>query len=412
MNESASRAGFAPGRLDRIADHLNRAYIDSGKIAGCQVAVARRGHLAYFKSLGLMDRERGKAMRDDTIFRIASMTKPITSVALMTLYERGYFQLNDPVHRFIPAWRDHRVWVSGEGDAMVTERPTRPMSMRDMLCHTGGLTYGAMLDALGAPVDSHPVGKEYAKLGLKRIDSEDRQSFLQKLARVPLRYQPGERWLYSYSTDVCGALVEIISGKPLDRFLAEEVFDPLQMKDTAFTLPREKLDRFAANYRRGPDKGLQLLEDPEKSVYLNAPNFCSGGGGLVSTTADYLRFCDMLRRGGELDGARILGPRTIELMRRNHLKGGKDLTEMAIGGFSETANEGVGFGLGFAGTLDSVTSGSIVASDWYWGGAFSTIFWVDAKEDLAVVFMTQLMPSATFNFRGQLKTIVYAAIQD
>lgn len=412
MTSSATRAGFAADRLDRIADHLSRAYVDNGKIAGCQVAVTRRGHLAYFKSLGQMDRERAKPMRDDTIFRIASMTKPITSVALMTLYERGLFQLNDPVHRFIPAWRDHRVWVSGEGDATVTERPMRPMSMRDMLAHTGGLTYGSQLEALGMPVDPHPVAKEYAKHGVKRIDDEDRQTFLGKLARVPLRYQPGERWMYSLSTDVCGALVEIISGKPLDKFLADEIFEPLMMKDTAFTLPRDKLDRFAANYRRGPDKSLQLLGDSAQSAYLNDYKFYSGGGGLVSTTMDYLRFCDMLRRGGELDGARILGPRTIELMHRNHLKDGKDLTQMAIGGFSETANEGVGFGLGFACTLDAVTSGSIVGSDWYWGGAFSTIFWVDAKEDLAVVFMTQLMPSATFNFRGQLKSIVYAAIEE
>ncbi|MDZ4741646.1 MAG: serine hydrolase domain-containing protein [Alphaproteobacteria bacterium] len=412
MTSSAARAGFAPGRLDRIADHLSRAYIDIGKIAGCQIAVSRHGHLAYFKSLGQMDRERARPMRDDTIFRIASMTKPITSVALMTLYERGHFQLNDPVHRFIPSWRDHRVWVSGEGDSIVTERPSRPLSMRDMLCHTGGLTYGAQLESLGMPVDQHPVGKAYAQQALKGIDGETRDSFLQKLSRVPLRYQPGERWLYSYSTDVCGALVEIISGKSLDKFLADEIFEPLKMKDTAFTLPREKLDRFAANYRRAADKSLKLLGDNEKSEYLKPREFYSGGGGLVSTMADYLRFCDMLRRGGELEGARILGPRTIELMRRNHLKDNRDLTQMAIGGFSETANEGVGFGLGFACTLDSVTSGSIVGSDWYWGGAYSTIFWVDAKEDLAVVFMTQLMPSATFNFRGQLKSLVYAAIED
>ncbi len=412
MNASATRAGFAPDRLDRIADHLSRAYVDNGKIAGCQVAVTRRGQLAYFRSLGQMDRERGKPMRDDTIFRIASMTKPITSVALMMLYERGLFQLNDPVHRFIPAWRDHRVWVSGEGDSMVTARPVRPLSMRDMLCHTGGLTYGSQLEALGMPADPHPVAKEYVKQNVRRIDDEDRETFLQKLSRVPLRYQPGERWMYSLSTDVCGALVEIVSGKTLNAFMQDEIFTPLQMKDTAFTLPAAKLERFAANYRRGADKSLKLLGDSAKSAYLNPYPFYSGGGGLVSTTADYLRFCDMLRRGGELDGARILGPRTVELMHRNHLKEGKDLTQMAIGGFSETANEGVGFGLGFACTLDSVTSGSIVASDWYWGGAFSTIFWVDAKEDLAVVFMTQLMPSATFNFRGQLKNLVYAAIED
>ena len=266
MNHSTTRAGFAPGRLDRIADHLNRAYIDNGKIAGCQVAVSRRGHLAYFKSLGQMDRERSKPMRDDAIFRIASMTKPITSVALMTLYERGHFQLNDPVQRFIPSWRDHRVWVSGEGDSMVTERPNRPVSMRDMLCHTGGLTYGAQLESLGMPVDPHPVAKEYIKHGVKRIEGEDRHSFLAKLSRVPLRYQPGERWMYSLSTDVCGALVEIISGKSLDKFLGGEIFAPLKMTDTAFTLPGGKLDRFAANYHRGTDKSLQLLEDPEKPL--------------------------------------------------------------------------------------------------------------------------------------------------
>ncbi len=412
MELSPKEAGFAPGRLDRIADHLNRAYIDNGKIAGCQVAVTRKGHLAYFKSLGQMDRERGKAMRDDTIFRIYSMTKPITSVALMMLYERGYFQLNDPVHRFVPEWRDHRVWISGEGATMQTTRPRRPVSMRDMLCHTGGLTYGTALAALGAPDSGHPVDKEYTRVGVRRGDGEDLRAFMGKLAQVPLRYEPGERWMYSLSTDVCGALVEIISGKRFDKFLADEIFGPLKMKDTSFTLPRDKLDRFAANYRRGPDKKLQLVDDPEKSVYLKEQTFFSGGGGLAGTTADYVRFCDMLRRGGELDGARILGPRTVELMHRNHLKDGKDLTQMAIGGFSETANEGVGFGLGFACTLDSVASGSIVGSDWYWGGAASTIFWVDAKDDLAVVFMTQLMPSGAFNFRGQLKSIVYSSIAD
>jgi CubicO group peptidase (beta-lactamase class C family) len=412
MEVSVKGSGFSASRLERIGAHLARAYVDNGKIAGCQVAVTRRGHLAYFKSLGQMDRERGKAMREDAIFRIASMTKPITSVALMMLYERGFFQLNDPVHRFIPSWRDHRVWVEGGGDAMKTERPNRPVSMRDLLCHTGGLTYGTVLESLGAPNDGHPVTQEYARQQVRRTDGETRDTFVNKLARVPLRYQPGERWMYSLSTDVCGALVEIISGKPLGQFFADEIFGPLKMKDTSFTVPREKLDRFAANYRRGSDKSLKLLDDPEKSVYLTTPTFASGGGGLVSTTADYVRFCDMLRRGGELDGARILGPRTIALMHRNHLKDNQDLVQMAIGGFSETANEGVGFGLGFACTLDSVLSGSIAGSDWYWGGAFSTIFWVDAKDDLAVVFMTQLMPSGTFNFRGQLKTLVYAAIED
>ncbi|MBL6854478.1 MAG: beta-lactamase family protein [Alphaproteobacteria bacterium] len=412
MELNPKAAGFAAARLDRIADHLQRSYIDNGKIAGCQVAVTRKGHIAYFKSLGQQDKERGTAMRDDAIFRIYSMTKPITSVALMTLYERGYFQLNDPVHRFVPEWRDHRVWVSGEGATMETVKPNRPVSMRDMLGHTGGLTYGNALAALGAPDTAHPVDKEYARVGVRRGEGEDLRAFAAKLGRVPLRYQPGERWMYSLSTDMCGALVEIISGKRFDKFLQDEIFEPLKMKDTSFTVAKEKLPRFAANYRRGADKTLHLVDDPQKSTYLKEPTFFSGGGGLTGTTADYVRFCEMLRRGGELDGARILGPRTVELMHRNHLKDGKDLTQMAIGGFSETANEGVGFGLGFACTLDSVTSGSIVGTDWYWGGAASTIFWVDAVDDLAVVFMTQLMPSGAFNFRGQLKSIVYSSIAD
>jgi CubicO group peptidase (beta-lactamase class C family) len=410
MELAPKQTGLSTARLERITDHLERNYISSGKIAGCQVAVARHGHLAYFRSFGQMDRERGKAMSDDAIFRIYSMSKPITSVALMSLYERGYFQLNDPVSRFFPAWKQQQVWVSGRGADMKTEAPARPVTMRDMLCHTGGLTYGSMLVALGAEDTGHPVDGVYAEVGVRRGKGEDLMQFMDKLAKVPLRYQPGEHWMYSLSTDVCGALVEKISGRRFDKYLQEHVFGPLGMKDTSFVVAPDKLDRFAANYRRGADKSLQLIDDPAKSDYLNEPSFFSGGGGLAGTTEDYLRFCEMIRRGGEFEGARILGPRTIKLMRQNHLKDGRDLTQMAIGGFSETANEGVGFGLGFATTLDTVKSGSIAAGDFYWGGAASTIFWVDDVEDLVVVFMTQLMPSGAFNFRGQLKSIIYSSI--
>jgi CubicO group peptidase (beta-lactamase class C family) len=412
MELAPKETGLSIARLERITDHLERSYIAPGKIAGCQVAVARHGRLAYFRSFGQMDREAGKAMTDDAIFRIYSMTKPITSVALMSLYERGYFQLNDPVSRFFPQWKDHRVWVSGSGEAMVTEPPARPLSMRDMLCHTGGLTYGAALIALGAPDSGLAVDKVYAEVGVRRGRGETLMEFMDKLAKVPLLYQPGERWMYSLSTDVCGALVEKISGKRFDKYLQETVFGPLGMKDTAFSVAPDKVDRFCANYRRGEDKSLQLLDAPQTSEYLKEPSFFSGGGGLASTTEDYLRFCEMLRRGGEFEGARILGPRTIALMRRNHLKDGKDLTQMAIGGFSETANEGVGFGLGFASTMDEVKAGALGAGDYYWGGAASTIFWVDPKEDMSVVFMTQLMPSGAFNFRGQLKSIIYSSIVD
>jgi len=397
------RGGFAPDRINRISEHLNRNYIEPGKIAGCQALVARHGHVAYFKSLGLMDRERRKPVADDTIFRLYSMTKPIASVALMTLYEQGYFQLNDPVSRFIPSWRDHKVWVSGEGASMVTAAPARPMTMRHVLSHTGGLTYGNT---------NHPVDRVYREVGAARGAGETLAGFAEKLAKVPLRYSPGERWMYSLSTDVCGYLVETISGKRFDKYLQETIFDPLDMKDTSFMVAARKLDRFAANYQREADKTLKLIDDPERSNYLKQPTFFSGGGGLTGTTADYLRFCEMLRRGGELDGARILGPRTIEIMHRNHLVDGKDLTQMAIGGFSETANEGVGFGLGFAMTLGQVETGALGGGDYYWGGAASTIFWVDPKEDMVVIFMTQLMPSGTFNFRGQLRNIIYSAIVD
>ena len=240
MELAPKRAGFAPERINRITEHLNKNYIEPGKIAGCQTLVARHGHVAYFKSLGLMDRERRKPVADDTIFRLYSMTKPITSVALMTLYEQGHFQLNDPVSRFIPAWRDHKVWVSGEGASMETAAPARPMTMRHVLSHTGGLTYGAT---------NHPVDRVYREVGVGRGAGETLSGFADKLAKVPLRYQPGERWMYSLSTDVCGYLVEAISGKRFDQYLQETIFDPLDMKDTSFMVAPRKVDRFAANYR-------------------------------------------------------------------------------------------------------------------------------------------------------------------
>jgi CubicO group peptidase (beta-lactamase class C family) len=410
MDAQSQWTGLDARRLERIGEHLERNYIGPGKIAGCQVSVARHGQMAYSKSFGSMDLERNKPMADDAIFRIYSMTKPITSVALMTLYEQGYFQLNDPVSRFVPSWKEHRVWTSGEGDTMNTEPAHRPVSFRDVLSHTAGLTYGGGLPGVGI---QHPIDQIYRNLKVRSVGGADTaQQFMDKLGQVPLRYQPGTAWMYSLATDVCGALVEIISGKPFAKYLDEVIFQPLGMKDTAFFVAPDKVDRFAANYQRGPDKKLKLIDDPFGSDFTKEPGFKSGGGGLTGTSADYMRFCEMLRRGGELDGARILGPRTIELMHMNHLPEGKDLTQLALGSFSETANEGVGFGLGFASTLGQVQTGTLGAGDYYWGGAASTIFWVDPREDLSVVFMTQLMPSGTFNFRGQLKSIIYSAIID
>ncbi|WP_332772442.1 serine hydrolase domain-containing protein [Phenylobacterium sp.] len=410
MDAQSQWTGLDAGRLERITEHLERNYIGPKKIMGCQVAVARHGHVAYQKSLGSMDLERGKPMADDAIFRIYSMTKPITSIALMTLYEKGYFQLNDPVSRFVPSWKNHRVWISGEGADMVTEAPKRPVSFRDVLCHTGGFTYGGGLPGVGI---QHPVDKIYRELKIRSAGSTDTMTqFLDKLAQVPLLYQPGERWMYSLATDICGALVEVISGKPFAQYLQDEIFGPLGMVDTAFFVAPDKVDRFCANYQRGPDKQLKLIDDPATSAFISEPGFKSGGGGLTGTISDYLRFCEMLRRGGELDGHRVVGPRTLELMHMNHLAGGKDLSTMALGTFSETTNDGVGFGLGFASTMGQVETGSLGVGDYFWGGAASTIFWVDPKEDLCAVFMTQLMPSGTFNFRGQLKSLIYSAIVD
>ena len=407
MQVDPIKAGFSQAKLARIDRHLIENYIAPGKIAGCQVMVARRGTAAYFKSFGDMDRERARPVQEDTIFRIYSMTKPITSIALMTLYEEGRFQLNDPVHRFLPAWRDHEVWVRGEGADMVTRPPASPMTMRHVLSHTSGLTYGALLDA-----DPHPVNGVYQELGVRRSDGETMTSFAEKLSRVPLRFDPGTRWLYSLATDVCGCLVEVISGQKFEDFLQQRIFEPLGMTDTAFWVPESKINRFAANYQRAADKSLHLIDDPLTSSYLTAPSFPSGGGGLVSTTTDYAKFCDMLRLRGSANGVEIIGSRTLALMTKNHILNSADLRQTAIGSFSETAYEGVGFGLGFATTLDEISSGNIGAGDYYWGGAASTIFWVDPVEDLYAVFMTQLMPSATFNFRGQLKNIIYGAIRD
>jgi CubicO group peptidase (beta-lactamase class C family) len=412
MDAQTQWTGLDADRLERIGDHLQRNYIDRQKIAGCQVLVARHGHLAYQKSLGLRDRERATPWSDDTVVRLYSMTKPITSIALMMLYERGLFQLADPVSRVIPAWRDHRVWVSGRGEQMVTEPPKRPISFRDMLNHSGGLTYGMLLNALTGADAGHPVDAVYEELKVARASGDTLDDFIAKLGKVPLRYHPGEAWQYSLSTDVCGYLVQKLSGKRFDRFLAEEIFEPLGMKDTAFHVRPENHNRFAACYKRAEDKSVQLADDPKTSVFLKEPSFHGGGGGLVGTIADYHRFCEMLRRGGELDGVRLVSPRTLELMRMNHLPGGQDLASVAIGAFAETAYEGVGFGLGFASTLDQVRTQSLGIGDFYWGGAASTIFWVDPVEDLTVIFLTQLLPSSTFNFRGQLKSIVYGAIVD
>ena len=406
METDAVAAGMNSSQLSRISDHLNERFIKPGKIAGALPVVYRKGQLAYCEPLGSMDLDRGKQMGLDTIFRIYSMSKPITSVALMMLYEQGAFQLNDPVTRFIPQWRDIQVYAAGVVPNFMTTPVKRPMTVRDLMTHMSGLTYGFM--------NRTNVDHAYRKMGIGGVEpGTTLADTIDTLAKIPLEFSPGTRWNYSVSTDVLGYLVEVISGQTFDEYLHQNIFEPLKMVDTGFTVPDADVGRFAANYERNPDKSLKLLDDPEDSIYIRPRTFFSGGGGLVSTASDYLRFARMMLNGGELDGVRLLGRKTLELMTRNYLPDNDDLTRWALGTFSETTYEGYGFGLGFSinlGPERTATIGS--AGEFAWGGAASTIFWVDPAEELIVIFMTQLMPSGTFNFRGQLKSLVYPAIVD
>lgn len=397
--------GISVEALQRLDRHLLERYIEPEKIAGCLTLISRRGELAHLSALGMMDRERGAPMAADAIFRIYSMTKPITSVALMMLFERGAFQLSDPVARFIPQWRDLRVMTGGQYPDYETAPVERPMTIRDLLSHQSGLTYGFMEGPLEAGYFKHGVYQAGAMRG------RDLQSMIDRLAELPLKFSPGDNWNYGVSTDVCGYLVQEIAGRRFDEYLREQIFEPLGMDDTGFHVPADKQHRLAANYERGPDKQLRAIGTFGAADYLEEQTFFSGGGGLVSTAQDYRRFCQMLLNGGELDGARILGPKTIELMAMNHLPDNDDLSARALGTWSETANDGVGFGLGFAVLLNLPRTQNVGSvGEYYWGGAASTIFWIDPAEDLIAIFMTQFMPSGTFNFRGQIKQLLYPGL--
>jgi len=407
MKIDPDAAGLDQKRLERITEHLDRRYIAPGKIAGCQTVVYRHGAVGYFSSLGSMDLERAKPVAEDTIWRLYSMTKPITGVALMTLFEHGHFQLNDPVDRFIPEWRGLMVAEKQPDGSKQLVTPARPMTIRHALMHMTGLGWGS---------EGPLTGARFLKAmdDLRGGPGGTLQSMIEVLADQPLEFHPGDHWLYGASTDVCGKLVEAISGMPFDEYLRREVFGPLQMHDTAFFVGDEDGGRLAASYGRTHEKTLRLIDDPARGRYREPPTFLSGGGGLVGTTADYLRFTQMLLNGGELDGVRILGRKTVEFMTTNHLPGNAELREYAVpDGYGEVGFDGVGFGLTMAVGLGPVATGAIGSvGDFYWGGAASTLFWVDPAEDLIVIFMTQLMPSGSFNFRGQLRSLVYPAIVD
>ncbi|MEM7537035.1 MAG: serine hydrolase domain-containing protein [Chloroflexota bacterium] len=399
---SPESVGLSTERLNYIPERLNR-YVDEEKLPGYMVLVARHGKPAYLYRYGLCDVRANAPVQEDTIYRIYSMTKPITSVALLMLYERGLFQLNDPVSRFIPEFKDLAVYKSGDVNNIETEPTQREVTIRDVMTHTAGFTYGFFGD--------HPVDQLYNQ---QRV--MDRKGTLrdmvQKLAGIPLVFQPGTHWSYSLATDILGHLVEIVSGQPLDEYFEQHIFAPLGMVDTGFHVPANKVSRFAANYQFD-ENGYKLIDDPKESTYLPKPTFFSGGGGLVSTIADYQQFCTMLLNKGEHNGARLLGRKTVELMTSNHLPGGGDLTSMGQAVFSETPYDGIGFGLGVSVVLNPPASQILgSAGEYAWGGAASTAFWIDPVEEMNVIFLTQLMPSSTYPIRRELRVLTYQAIVD
>ncbi|HEX6376545.1 MAG TPA: serine hydrolase domain-containing protein [Allosphingosinicella sp.] len=401
----AAEAGFDPEGLARIDRFLEERYLAPGLLAGAQILVARDGKVVHFATAGTA-RATGERLREDALFRIASMTKPVTSIAFMMLLEEGKVTLDQPVDSVIPEWRQLGVYDGGgAGAPFRTKPPERPMLMIDLLRHTSGLTYSFQ----------HRTNVD-AAYRQRKIENwhggYDLDGFVAALADIPLEFSPGTAWNYSVSTDVLGLIVQRVSGQALDRFLAERIFGPLAMVDTAFSVPADKLDRLGDAWAFEPGKGRLMYDPAAKSAWSAPPRLLAGGAGLVSTSADYHRFCSMLLNGGELEGARIVSRKTIELMTANHLPGGADLTEMSRSLFSEAVNAGQGFGLGFAVNLDPArTMLPGTRGEYYWGGMFSTAFFVDPVERLHMVFMAQLMPSSTYPIRRQLKTLIYSALR-
>ncbi len=397
--------GFDEGRLQRVVQLCDR-YVDDGKFPCAQVQIAHQGNVALRYTAGAADIENGTELREDAIFRIYSMTKPITSIGLMQLYEKGDFILEDPVEKYIPSFSNPEVLVGGPIHKPITRPAQTALTIRDLLLHTSGLTYGFHY--------SNNLDKMYrhGKLGGAVEGSNSTlEEIVNRLGELPLLFDPGTAWNYSMSTDVCGRLIEVISGQSLDNYLRENITDPLGMVDTGFHVEKANYGRFTSNYAITPKGPLTRIDAAEDSPYLEPQVFLSGGGGMISTTDDYQCFANMLLNGGELNGERIIGRHTLDFMTLNHLPGGATLNDLGQSTFTETAMEGMGFGLGFSVLVDPAANAALGSQgEFAWGGAASTRFWIDPLEEVSCIFMTQFMPSSYYPIRRELKSVVYQAL--
>jgi CubicO group peptidase (beta-lactamase class C family) len=398
---TAQDLGFLPDRLERIGNHIQTKYLDTGKLPHAALLIGRGDEIAHLWSSGV---------ETDAIFRIASMTKPITSVALMQLVEQGKIALGDPVAKYIPEFASLGVFVAGGGGIpYVTRPPKTAMRIVDLMRHTAGFTYSFQ--------QRSPVDAGYRKSGLENWQKVSDDSFIAELAQLPLEFDPGHGWNYSVATDVLGVVVARVSGMTLGDYFKTHILDPLDMVDTGFTVPAKQAHRLPDCYTYDPNNKMKLIDKAgTDSAWAGRNIFQSGGGGLVSTLHDYNRFCRALLNGGALandsgDMVQIISPKTLELMTANHLPGGGDLTQHSKSLFSEAEMAGIGFGLGFAVNIDPAATlipGS--KGEYYWGGMFSTAFLIDPVEHLTMVFMTQLSPSSTYPIRRDIRTMMYAAL--
>lgn len=390
--------GLSSERLQRI-NTVMQDYVDQQKLAGLTTVVARRGKVVHFEHYGMRNVEAGKPIQSDTIFRIYSMSKPITSTAVMMLYEEGHFQLNDPVSKYIPEFKNVKVFKKETTTGVELENPMREITVRDLLIHTAGLTYGYFSDT--------PVDKMYREANLMKLDGTLKEE-IPRLAELPLLYQPGTQWHYSWSIAVLGYFIEVVSGIPFDQFLEERLFKPLSMKDTGFTVPEDKRDRLAEIYTLDDKGGLKVSESAFRLFKDGQPTLFLGGEGLVSTASDYMRFSQMILNKGELGGLRLLSPKTVELMSMNHLSKG-----MIINTCDGSEPIGWGFGLGFAVRKD-VAQSELIGSEGEltWNGAANTYFWIDPKEELIGLMMTQFDLWNYYPIFRQLKVLTYQAVVD